>query len=87
MGSGVEAGSCSVRWKSFKFAQTTSAFIATDYTSDDPELNEALVCREAVSKLALLDVVSGVEVFLGKRVIISVKSKPVLVCFIFLSSL
>ena len=67
MGSGVEAGSCSVRWKSFKFAQTTSASIATDYTGDDPELDEALVCREALSKLALLEVVSGVEVFFGKE--------------------
>ena len=65
VGSEVETGSCSVRWKPFKFAQTTSAFIARDYTSDDPELDEALVCSEPLSEQALVDVASGVEVFSG----------------------
>ena len=63
IGTVLERGSCSVQWMPLKFARTTSAFIARDYTSDDPELDEALVCSEPLSKSALVDVASGAELF------------------------
>jgi hypothetical protein len=63
VGSVPERSSCGVRWGVFKFPQTTSVFIARDYTSDDPNLDEALICSEPLAGDALVDATSGVEIW------------------------
>lgn len=63
VGSVLERSSCQRVWEDYKFLQTTSAFIARDYTSDDPDLDEALICSEPLGGDALVEAKSGIEIF------------------------
>jgi hypothetical protein len=63
VGSVLERSSCQRVWEDYKFLQTTSVFIARDYTSDDPKLDEALICSEPLAGDALVEAKSGIEYF------------------------
>lgn len=63
VGTVPQRSSCGVLWGTFKFPKTTSVFIARDYTSDDPELDEALICSEPLAGDAIVDAKSGEEIW------------------------
>lgn len=63
VGSVSQRSSCGALWATFKFPKTTSVFIARDYTSDDPALDEALICSEPLAGGAIVDAKSGIEIF------------------------
>jgi hypothetical protein len=63
VGSVPQRSSCGTLWATFKFPKTTSVFVARDYTSDDPDLDEALICSEPLAGDAIVDAKSGVEIW------------------------